>query len=235
MIVGGELNKKQLSVLREALASLDLPPRKRQRLLWRLAKYGLVAAAKRNVRNQAEPDGTPWPGRKTKRKGKMLRNMPKLLHIREMPELDAVRIYLQGGGYRNGESPVPAGVVGYAQQNGMTARVSRSGRTGQAVAGKMATKAQAKKLRALGYRVRKGARWKKPTFAEITASMPYAQAGLLIRKLSGQAVKTSWTIDLPARAFLGMSDDEFNKALARQLQAIGFGWDVNAQDIKGKT
>ena len=31
-----------------------------------------------------------------------------------------------------------------------------------------------------------------------------------------------------------MSDEEFNKALARQLQAIGFGWDVNAQDIKGK-
>lgn len=235
MIAGGELNKKQLAELRESLASLGLPPRKRQRLLWRLAKYGLIAAAKRNVRNQASADGTPWPGRKTKRKGKMLRNMPKLLHIREMPEMDAVRIYLQGGGYRNGESPVPAGVVGYAQQNGMTARISRKGNTTRAEAGKMATKAQAKKLRALGYKVRTGTRWKKPTFAEITAAMPYAQAGLLIRKLSGKAVKTSWTIDLPARAFLGMSDDEFNKALARQLQAIGFGWDVKAQDIKGKT
>jgi hypothetical protein len=64
--------------------------------------------------------------------------------------------------------------------------------------------------------------------------MAYDQAGLLIRKLSGKAVKNSWQIDLPARVFLGMSDDEFNKALARQLQAIGFGWDVNAQDIKGK-
>lgn len=235
MIAGGELNKKQLSALRESLASLDLPPRKRQRLLWRMAKYGLIAAAKRNVRNQASPDGTPWPGRKTKRKGKMLRNMPKLLHIREMPEMDAVRIYLQGGGYSNSGTPVPAGVVGYAQQNGMTARVSGSGKTGRTEAGKKATKAQAKKLRALGYKVKNGTRWKKPTFAEITATMPYAQAGLLIRKLSGKAVKTSWTIDLPARAFLGMSDDEFNKALARQLQAIGFGWDVNAQDIKGKT
>ncbi|EOJ8601627.1 hypothetical protein ACM45N_002579 [Cronobacter sakazakii] len=234
MFVGGELNKKQLAELRAALASLELPPKKRQRLLWRLAKYGLIAAAKRNVRNQQSPDGEQWPGRKTKRKGKMLRNMPKLLHIREMPEIDAVRVYLQGGGYRNGETPVPAGVIGYSQQNGMRARISRSSQPRQAEPGKLATVAQAKKLRALGYQVKRGKRLKKPTYREITETMPYAQAGLLIRKLSGKAVKTSWTIDLPARAFLGMSDEEFNKALARQLQAIGFGWDVNAQDIKGK-
>ncbi|EOC1234965.1 phage virion morphogenesis protein [Cronobacter sakazakii] len=234
MFVGGELNKKQLAELRAALTSLELPPKKRQRLLWRLAKYGLIAAAKRNVRNQQSPDGEPWPGRQTKRKGKMLRNMPKLLHIREMPEIDAVRVYLQGGGYRNGETPVSAGAVGYSQQNGMRARISRSSQPRQAEPGKLATVAQAKKLRALGYQVKRGKRLKKPTYREITETMPYAQAGLLIRKLSGKAVKTSWTIDLPARAFLGMSDEEFNKALARQLQAIGFGWDVNAQDIKGK-
>jgi len=234
MIINGELNKVQLAELRKTLASMELPPKKRQRLLWRLAKYGVIAAAKRNVRNQASPDGTAWPGRKTRRKGKMLRNMPKLLHIREMPEMQAVRIYLQGGGYRNGETPVPAGVVGYAQQNGMNVRVSRASQPRKAEAGKMATAAQAKKLRALGYRERRGKRWKKPTLGDITASMPYSQAGLLIRKLSGKAVKSSWTIDLPARVFLGMSDDEFNKALARQLQGIGYGWNVNAQDIKGK-
>ncbi|MDG6693066.1 hypothetical protein QCE80_16290, partial [Staphylococcus aureus] len=99
---------------------------------------------------------------------------------------------------------------------------------------KMATIAQAKKLRALGYQVKRGKRMKKPGYREITETMPYAQAGLLIRKLTGRAAKTIWTIDLPARAFLGMSDEEFNKALARQLQAIGFGWDVNAQDIRGR-
>ncbi|SFR13697.1 hypothetical protein SAMN04487773_3217 [Enterobacter sp. kpr-6] len=231
----GELSKKQLAELRGALADLELPKAKRQRLLWRLAKYGLIAAAKRNARNQQSPDGAPWPGRKTKRRGKMLRNLPKLLHIREMPEIDAVRVYLQGGGYRNGEAPVPAGVVGYAQQNGMNVRVSRSSKASKQDAGKLATIAQAKKLRALGYQVKRGKKTKKPTYREITETMPYAQAGLLIRKLSGKAVKTSWTVDLPARAFLGMSDEDFNKALARQLQAIGFGWDVKAQDIRGKT
>ncbi|MGG7685929.1 hypothetical protein PGO29_02255 [Klebsiella aerogenes] len=235
MIAGGELNKAQLAALREALAAMELPPKKRQRLLWRMAKYGVIAAAKRHVRNQESPEGSAWPGRKTRRKGKMLRNMPKLLHIREMPEMQAVRIYLQGGGYRNGDTPVPAGTVGYSQQNGMHVRVSRASQPRQDGGAKMATAAQAKKLRALGYRVRRGKRWKKPTLGEITTSMPYSQAGLLIRKLSGKAVKTSWTIDLPARVFLGMGEDEFNKALARQLQAIGFGWDVNAQDIRGRT
>ena len=229
-MINGQLNREQLKQLRKALKRLDLPPGKRQRLLWRLAKYGLIAAAKRNVRNQQSPDGQAWPGRITKRKGKMLRNLPKLLRIREMPEIDAVRVYLQGGGYRNGETPVPAGVVGYAQQNGMQVRVRRNSRSRQAEPGKLATLAQAKKLRALGYQVKRGKRWKKPTFREITDTMPYAQAGLLIRKLSGKAVKTSWTVDLPARAFLGMSNDDFNKALVRQLQGIGFGWDVNAQD-----
>lgn len=194
----------------------------------------MIAAAKRHVRNQEAPDGQKWPGRKTKRKGKMLRNLPKLLHIREMPEIQAVRIYLQGGGYRNGETPVPAGTVGYAQQNGMRVSVSRRSQPRKVEAGKMATPARAK-LRALGYRVRTGKRWKKPTLGELTQTMPYSRAGLLIRKLSGKAVKTSWTVDLPARVFLGMSDDEFDNALARQLQAIGFGWDVKAQDIKGKT
>ena len=235
MIAGGELNKKQLAELRKSLASMELPPKKRQRLIWRLAKYGVIAAAKRHVRNQEAPDGQKWPGRKTKRKGKMLRNLPKLLHIREMPEIQAVRIYLQGGGYRNGATPVPAGTVGYAQQYGMRVSVNRRSQPRKVEAGKMATPAQAKKLRALGYRIRTGKRWKKPTLGELTQTMPYSRAGLLIRKLSGKAVKTSWTVDLPARVFLGMSDDEFDNALARQLQAIGFGWDVKAQDIKGKT
>jgi hypothetical protein len=235
MIINGELSKKQLKEIRNALASLELPPRKRQRLLWRMAKYGLIAAAKRHVRNQESPGGTPWPGRKTKRKGRMLRNMPKLLHIREMPEIQAVRVYLQGGGYRNGESPVPAGTVGYSQQNGMRVRVSRSSQPRKAEAGKMATPAQAKKLRALGYQVQTGKKLKKPTIRQITETMPYSQAGLLIRKLSGKVVKNSWTVDLPSRVFLGMSDDEFNNALARQLQGIGYGWDVNAQDIRGRT
>ncbi|HGK4849060.1 TPA: phage virion morphogenesis protein [Yersinia enterocolitica] len=232
MIINGELSKKQLTELQQALKRLELPPQKRQRLLWRLAKYGVIVAAKRNVRNQQSPDGTPWQGRQTNQRGKMLRNMPKLLHIREMPEISAVRLYLQGGGYRNGEKPVPAGVVGYGQQNGMHVTINRSAVAKSVPPERPATIKQAKKLRALGYRVKKGKRWRKPPYKEIIENMRFAQAGLLIKKLSGKAAKSAWPVDVPAREFLGMSDDDFNKALARQLQAIGFGWDVKAQDMK---
>lgn len=234
MIFGAEINAAQLREMRQEIAKLELPQKKRQRLIWRMAKYGVIPAAKRNVRNQQSPEGTPWEGRKTRRRGKMLRNLPGLLHIKEMPEIEAVRLYLQGGGYRNGENPVPAGVIGYAQQEGMKATVRARNASKPVPPGKMATLAQAKKLRKLGYRVKRGKRWRKPPFKEITATMSYAQAGLLIRKLSDKAAKSVWTIDLPSRPFVGMSSEDFNKALARQLQGIGYGWDVKAQDIRGR-
>ncbi len=223
-MIRGELDAAQLKALRKQLNSLALPQKKRQRLLWRLAKYGLMPAAKRNVRNQAGPDGQKWQGRQTKRKGKMLRNMPKLLHIREMPEIDGVRVYLSGGGYRNGKKSIAAGTVGYAQQNGMSVTVNRRQVEKKSrVASLPATTRQAKRLRALGYKVKKGKRWRKPAFREIQESMTMAKAGLLIRTLSGKAVKTSWSVDVPARPFLGISQEDFNKALARQLQGIGYG------------
>lgn len=231
--IRGELNPSQLKALRDALKSLALPPAKRRRLLWRLAKYGLVAAAKRNVRNQQSPEGGAWAPRKTKRRGKMLRNLPKLIRIREMPEIDAVRLYLSGGNYRSGAREVPAGTVGYAQQNGMTATISARQSSGNGRQSGPATLRQAKRLRKAGFRIRSGKRWRTPGFKEIQAKVSAAQAGLLIRKLEGTPAKQTWTVTLPAREFLGIGETDFMNALARQLQAIGFGWDVNAQDIRG--
>ncbi|MCC8380193.1 hypothetical protein [Xenorhabdus sp. PB30.3] len=222
-MIHGQLNRNQLKQWQDALSHLDLPEKKRQRLLWRIAKYGLIDAAKRNVRNQRSPDGESWPVRKSAYRKKMLRNMPKLLHIREMPEIQAVRVYLQGGHYRNGPQQVPAGVVGYAQQQGMRFQVSRQQVKKTVDRERMATIKQAKKLRDLGYQVKKGKHWRKPPVKEMTANMTFIQAGTLIRELSGETAKSSWTVDVPARAFLGMNEDEFSKALARQLQGIGYG------------
>lgn len=228
MIINGQLNEKQFKEMQEALKGLELPPKKKQRFLWRMAKYGVIAAAKRNVKNQQSPDGTAWPARQSKYKKKMLRNMPKLLHIKELPEKEAVKIYLQGGKYRNGKKSIPAGVVGYSQQNGMTARIQRKqaekdNKTKSTDLTKKATIKQAKKLRELGYQIKQGKRLKKPTVKYITENMLYIYAGKKIKQLSGKVPKTSWTIEVPARVFLGMSDSDFQKALARQLQAIGYG------------
>lgn len=56
-MIQGELNQEQFRQLQAALASLELPPPKRRRLLWRMAKYGVEVASKRNVRNQQSPEG----------------------------------------------------------------------------------------------------------------------------------------------------------------------------------
>ncbi|SPY97787.1 Uncharacterised protein [Proteus mirabilis] len=80
-----------------------------------------------------------------------------------------------------------------------------------------------KKLRALGYKVKKGKRWVKPPLKEIAGKMRFFQAGLLIRLLQNKPKKTSWEVDIPSREFLGISDEDFIKALERQLQGIGYG------------
>ena len=230
--VQGGLPQRQLRQLRAALSSLELPPKKRQRLLWRIAKLGVIVAAKRNQRNQTSPDGQPWAPRK-RGKGKMLRQLPKLLHVREMPQIDAVRIYLQGGQYKNGQVPVSAGLIGAVHQGGASFSMSADRAPRPDQRNRPALPRQAKKLRALGYKMRKGNRYVKASSKYIIDTLSMAQAGLLIKKLRGEPTKTTWKIDIPSRVFLGVSDDEFNKILARQLQAIGFGWDVKAQDIGG--
>lgn len=233
MKIDGGLDKRQVTQLRTALAAADLKPKQRQRLLWRIAKLGVIVAAKRHQRNQVTPDGQPWPTRK-RGKGKMLRQLPKLLHVRDMPEIDAVRIYLKGGNYRNSTGPVSAGLIGAVHQGGASFPVRADSMPRPDQRGKPVLVSQAKRLRALGYKVFRGKRWVKATSREIMEKMSMAQAGLLIKKLRGKATKSTWTIDIPARVFLGVSDSEFNHILARQLQAIGFGWNVKAQDIKGK-
>lgn len=233
MKIDGGLDKRQLKELRQALAAAELKPKQRQRLLWRIAKLGIINAARRHQRNQVTPDGQPWPKRK-RGKGKMLRQLPRLLHVREMPEREAVRIYLKGGNYRNNSGPVSAGLIGAVHQEGAAIPMSAEKMPRPDQRGKPALMSQAKRLRALGYRVWKKGRYVKASSREIMESMSMAQAGLLIKKLRGKPTKSTWTIDIPARVFLGVSDTEFNKILARQLQAIGFGWNVNAQDIKGK-
>ncbi|EIX9046451.1 hypothetical protein MLE11_002450 [Klebsiella oxytoca] len=233
MKIDGGLDKRQLKELRQALAAAELKPKQRQRLLWRIAKLGIINAARRHQRNQVTPDGLPWPKRK-RGKGKMLRQLPRLLHVREMPEREAVRIYLKGGNYRNNSGPVSAGLIGAVHQEGAAIPMSAEKMPRPDQRGKPALMSQAKRLRALGYRVWKKGRYVKASSRQIMESMSMAQAGLLIKKLRGKPTKSTWTIDIPARVFLGVSDTEFNKILARQLQAIGFGWNVNAQDIKGK-
>ncbi|HBM2908090.1 TPA: hypothetical protein LVL19_003597 [Klebsiella michiganensis] len=199
------------------MRKLELTPRKRRRLLLRIARHGIIAAAKRNQRRQQSPDGTPWPARKGG-KGKLLPKLPKLLAVREVPEQEKVVIYLRGDGRRG----LPPGALGHIHAQGMTTTINAGNLRARSAQG-VATKAQARALRKLGHKHRRDGRLVKSSAAWIEANLDAAQAGLLIRKLSGQPVHTTWRIELPAREFLGVDDDEFARILARQLQGLNYG------------
>lgn len=229
MEINGQLDARQLRDMKRELARRDLPPAQQRRFLWRVAKHGIVTAAKRNQRNQQAPDGRPWPPRK-RGKQKTLRGLPKLLAVRYEQGRDAVVIYLRGRGGKK----LSAGVLGQIHAEGATTTVQAASIKQRPQGDEKATRRQALQLRKLGYKRRKGNRWIAAPASWIVQNMRRAQAGLLIRELNGEEPKKSWRIEIPARVFLGVNDAELNRILARQLQAIDFGWQTKAQDIKGK-
>ncbi|CNK19833.1 phage-like protein [Yersinia aldovae] len=222
------LNAAQWGALQKTLKDLELPPAKRRRLLWRILKSGVMPAARRHQKRQENAEGVKWPGRADKRKAKMMTKLPGMMVIGELPASDSARIYLRGN------KKTPPGVVGRMQQVGfttsMTAQKAAKGQDSTA----NATLNQAKKLLDLGYVVFPVSAPRAPSVAEIMRTLSQRKAGAIIRSLEGKASKRSWTITLPGREWLAVNDDEFNKMLARQMQAINYGGGVRAQDIKGK-
>ncbi|MGN5124106.1 phage virion morphogenesis protein [Aeromonas sp. 30P] len=217
---------------KDQLNLLAMPPKKRQRLVWRAANE-MKKLATRNVRQQQDPNGNAWAPRK-RGKRKMLRGLPKLLVIHE-PSQDVAEL-----GFKKGSMNVHAGVVANTHQKGHTYKVTAASRRRIAASdggkNKQASKAQARKLRELGFK-RPGKRkksYRSASLGWITGNLNYAQAGLLIKKLKDEPVKESWEIELPARPFLGANTKQREQAFARALQSINYGWDVNKQEMKRK-
>lgn len=217
---------------KDQLNLLALPAKKHKRLVWRAANEMKKLAA-RNVRQQQDPNGQPWAPRK-RGKHKMLRGLPKLLQIRE-PRQDVAEL-----GFTKGTMSAHAGIIANTHQKGHTYKMTAASRRRIAPSEggkqKQASKAQARKLRELGFK-RPGQRkrsYRSASLGWITSNLNYAQAGLLIKKLKDEPVKESWEIELPARPFLGANAKQREQAFARALQSINYGWDVNKQDLKRK-
>ncbi|EOC0697091.1 TPA: hypothetical protein H2A59_003262 [Salmonella enterica] len=240
--VRGALSRAQLSQLKSAINRYDLTPAKRKSLLWRIAKNGVIRATKANAKKQHAPDNRTWPARaKGHGHKKMIRNLPGMLGVRQV-DSDTIKVVFNGG------ARTKAAVIAYAQQNGATIRMSRSQlkRNGENQKGHAATKHQAKKLVSLGFTapvmVQKGRKGKYTherqyrTVSQkwICEHLNMAQAGLIIRKLEGKSPAESWTIHLPARPFLGITDDQLAASIVRELRGIDYGTNVKKQDIKRK-
>ncbi len=113
------INESQLRQVRRAIREAELPPTKARKLLVRIAKYGLMPAARRNVKAQRTPEGAVWAPRKRpdkargRYKNKMLLGLPKLLAIRVDSDGKSVCLFFQKGDYNTGSH---GGAVAWVQQ-----------------------------------------------------------------------------------------------------------------------
>lgn len=240
--VRGALSRVQMRQIKSAIARYDLTPAKRKRLLWRIAKNGVIGATKANAKKQHTPDDKAWPARaKGHGHKKMIRKLPGMLGVRQV-DSDTIKVVFNGG------KRTKAAVIAWAQQHGATIQMSRRQlkRNGENQKGHAATKYQAKKLTSLGFKapvmVQKGRQGKYTHERQYRAvsqkwiceHLNMAQAGLIIRKLEGKAPVDSWTITLPSRPFLGITDDQLAASIAREMRSIQYGSGIKKQDIKRK-
>lgn len=234
------LNAEQLKELKKALNAANLEPKKKQRLLWRIAKYGFIPAVKRHIRNQEKINGDKFAERKSKRKKSMLTKMPKLMGIKELPQSESVKIYFKGRYKSTASKEISAGVLAGIHQYGAKIQQNKKqfadikdkeGKSQQELNQGDITAKQIKRLRDLSFEA--PGTGKKASKKWMQKNLTRAHAGLIIRIMkSGKKLKhgeklppavASWSIELPSRLFFGISDQDFNKALERELSRIGFG------------
>lgn len=200
--------KGGLSV-QQQLRALRLPAGKR-RTINRALTRKVASFSRVRIRQQRGLDGRAWEARKTGR-GKMLRGLSKRMQIQAHSEGGKIRFM--------------GGKVAYKQQHGFketfdadkaAKRYGGSGNTDN----KPATRSQARRLKALGYRRKRGKRYSKPTQAWIMRNMSMGQAGAIIRAMAGGTRKDEWTVELPARSFLGVTDSDDEMLLDLLVQKL---------------
>ena len=192
----------QLSV-HQRLDVLRLTAQKRKRITGQIGRKFRVVSRKR-LREQKNINGTSWTKRAGKSKRKMLRGLSKRMVVRA----DANKVDV---GFNNAST----GRIAKQQQEGMseTFTAAKAARAyGTPPADAPATRPQAKRLRALDYKIRRGngKGWKKATLNWITSNLSSAQAGVIIRSMSNEPSKSQWAIHLPARSFLGATQHDIN-------------------------
>lgn len=195
---------------------LKLTPQRRRRLLNR-ALLKVRSLARRNISAQRDTDGKAFAPRRRQAKRKMLRRLVSPKH------LNITQLTADGGtlGWRNGLM----GYIARQHQDGHTERrtAAQMRRWSKTDPGGACSERQAKRLRRLGFKVRQAGRkaLARPSVAWIREHLSYGQAGLLVRRLRGDAPGASqWDIQLPQRAFLGTSDRDVRQLLAQALDQI---------------
>jgi phage gpG-like protein len=193
-----------------ALDALD-SSKARKKIMRKVGRLVINKTKKRTTR-QTTPDGEKFKPHAQQRKRKMLVRLARRLAIIELGDKSATV------GFKNNFEAM----IGGRQQYGHTQQVNKSRlrRTSETKKQDPATRAQAKALIAEGYKIKRknGRGTKTPTIRDIVTTMTIGRAGSILRALRG--TKTSWTTTIPARPFLGVSDDDLNEIATLALAQI---------------
>lgn len=211
-----EIRADRRSVLRakEQLELLMLDKKTRTRVLKEVGKY-MTREAKKNIRAQRNPDGSPWAKRKKGRR-KMLRGLTKKLkHFQK----DNNRTLVVGWPTRRGTVAL-AHHTGKAERSGLHQRFQQAKQTKEPKKTDSATREQAKELRDLGFRLPPRGRQKrgnKPTLKFITQNMTVGEVAKLISELENKTPARKWEVERPERQLIGISSRRLGIIIKRQL------------------
>lgn len=115
--------------------------------------------------------------------------------------------------------------IAYAQQRGIDEKFTAEKAAkinGKPDYNAPATRKQAKALRTEGYTVSrgKGKKRKIPSIKWMTENLKNGQAGLVLSLMRNQAAKKRWTVQLPARSFLGVDAKQERELLSMAAEQI---------------
>jgi phage gpG-like protein len=169
----------------------------RTKLLEKLGN-AVVGFSKQHIDAQIDLSNSAFKARKSKSNKKMLLGLKARLRVLSVTNNGVVI------GFDDHKTAQIAAAQQFGQTTTFTATQNKQVGGINAV---MASSRQAKTLLDLGYRVGK----RKPTMNEIMTKYTISKAGFLIHKLreaQGITTKSSWDIVIPARSFLGVTDND---------------------------
>ncbi len=186
---------------RDELALLKLTPLKRRRV-FRSAGRKVRRESRDRLKTQTDLRGKKWQARADGRKKRMLAKVARRVIVKTSTENAQVK-------FTNASTAKIANVHQQGIEQTMTASdMQRIHGTPDYRA--PATRKQAKRLLAAGYKIRRsqGKGFKRPTIKWIVENLSQGKAGFVLRLLEESKPKRRWKLKTPQRSFLGQSQQE---------------------------
>ena len=159
----------------------------------------ILKNSKNRITRQTDLQNVPFKKRADGKRKKMLTKLRTRLKLTRLNEHGSILGFFAPG----------TGAIAFKHQYGSVElfNVSHYKKSSSKKRDQPATRRQAKALLKAGYKVRiKGRGYKRPSQRWIMENMTIARAGLILRLIRG--TKQQWTITIPARSFLGVTEAE---------------------------